>query len=171
MKDWRWIVGICILAILGCDWREDSKTRAARERERVARISLKESMEKTLELTRSMVFTRVTPIADGGSWVYFFTAESGTKVHLLALHHRKDFGGSEKYQVIRLLSTSGNIECDVPEGSKLKSQLIRLIKTATIADDMDPNDLQKPTQMQLQWLIVRMTNRSVPWDSPRTPQR
>jgi len=167
--DLRWIPGVCMIAIAGCDWREDDEIRASREKERVARIALKESMEKTLELTQSMTFNRVTPIPDGGSWVFFFTADSGTKVNLLALHHRKDFGGSEKYQVIRLLSPNSNIECDVPEGSKLESHLIRLMKAAKIPDEVDPKELQKPTPVQLKWLIVRMANRSVPWDSPRDP--
>jgi hypothetical protein len=54
-----------MFVILGCGRREDPEDKAARERERVAGAALKESMEKTLALTRSLEFKRVVPIPDG----------------------------------------------------------------------------------------------------------
>jgi len=165
MRNARWILTICILAIPGCDWREDPEIRAERERDRAAAKLLRELTQRVVERAGGVTLTKVCPIPDGGSYVFLFKTDTGVGIDLLMLHQRKEMGGNTKYQEFRIFSSAPRAEFEVERGSSLESHVKRLLLHCTVGSVSNPLDW-KPTPQTIPWLLTRIVDRSIPLDTP-----
>jgi hypothetical protein len=145
---------------------ERSKLRHELEIIEANREASRHAMNDLLSKSRRLEMLDWGPIPDGGSVVFNFQVDSGSRIWIQAVHEMELPGrpAQVNFQVVRMgMSDQRDQEFSLEVGSPLELRVLSMLERSLseLKNAQEPSPSTK--ERSIEWILARIKNRNAPW--------